>query len=226
MGIFNRRDKDGYDKKGYDKDGHARDGYDKKGYDKDGYARDGIDENGWNRDGIHWSTETKFNHEGWDRDGYDKDGHDKDGIDRDGHNIDGVDKDAVKQFQITSKFSKIISSFNSDFDAFVTVAYNEPTRIQSKSFFSHDDKTGIYSKTFESFSDKNMVHFHIEKAGKQYGTTWNKPKDTGRLQGDNFESGYTLIISFNKNDYELKKILIDKLSLMNFGCLPSEYTLD
>ena len=38
-----------------------------------------IDENGWNRDGIHWSTETKFNHEGWDRDGYDKDGHDKDG---------------------------------------------------------------------------------------------------------------------------------------------------
>ena len=56
-------------------------------------------------------------------------------IDRDGHNIDGVDKDAVKQFQITSKFSKIISSFNSDFDAFVTVAYNEPTRIQSKSFF-------------------------------------------------------------------------------------------
>ena len=34
-----------------------------------------------------------------------------------------------------------------------------------------------------------MVHFHIEKAGKLYGTTWNKPKDTGRLQGDNFESG-------------------------------------
>ena len=38
-------------------------------------------------------------------------------FDRDGHNIDGVE--AVKQFQITSKFSKIISSFNSDFDAFV-----------------------------------------------------------------------------------------------------------
>ena len=71
-----------------------------------------------------------------------------------------------------------------------------------------------------------MVHFHIEKAGKQYGTIWNKPKDTGRLQGDNFESGYTLIVSFNKNDSELKSVLIKKLGKMDFGSLPSEYTLD
>ena len=36
MGIFSRRDKDGYDKNGYDKDGYYRDGYDQNGYDKDG----------------------------------------------------------------------------------------------------------------------------------------------------------------------------------------------
>ena len=130
------------------------------------------------------------------------------------------------QFGLTSIFSKITSSFNSEFDAFVTLAYNEPTKIRSKLFLSHDKKTGIYSKEFESFSYNNVVHFHIEKAGKQYGTIWNKPKDTGRLQGDNFESGYTLIVSFNKNDSELKSVLIKKLGKMDFGSLPSEYTLD
>jgi hypothetical protein len=153
-------------------------------------------------------------------------GYDENGYDENGYDHDGLDSNGSKDFNITSKFSKIISSFNSDFDAFVSLAYNEPTKIRTKSFFSHDEKTGIYSKAFESFSNNNVVHFHIEKAGKQYGTIWNKPKDTGRLQGDNFESGYTLNVTFNKNDSVLKSILIKKLGKMNFGTLPSEYTLD
>ena len=37
MGIFSRRDKDGYDKNGYDKDGYDKDGLDENGYEKDGY---------------------------------------------------------------------------------------------------------------------------------------------------------------------------------------------
>ena len=49
MGLFSRRDKDGYDKKGYDK----------KGYDKDGY-----DQHGFELNGIHKITGTLFNKDG------------------------------------------------------------------------------------------------------------------------------------------------------------------
>jgi hypothetical protein len=249
------RDSDGYDRDGYDRDGHDRKGYDKNGYDSDGFGRGGYDSNGYdsrgfedateinrltktkfddhgfnkywfNIDGIHRLTKTKFDDAGYDKNGYDSKGYDKNGYDSKGYDKNGYDSDGIEQFNITSKFSKIISSFNSNFDAFVTLEYNEPTKIQTKSFFSHGEKTGIYSKAFESFSNNNVVHFHIEKAGKQYGTTWNKPKDTGRLQGDNFETGYTLIVNFNKNDSELKSVLIKKLGKLNFGSLPSEYTLD
>ena len=57
MGLFSRRDKDGYDKKGYDKDG--------------------FDENNFNIDGIHKVTGTKFDEKGFDIDGFDKDEYDK-----------------------------------------------------------------------------------------------------------------------------------------------------
>jgi len=206
------------------------------GYDSDGYYRSGF-----NKAGNHKATGTKFDEFGFNKYGHDKNGYDVLGYDKDrfnkngydvlGYNRNGYDKDGFDQaghvqFNITSKFSKIVSSFNSDFDAFVTFAYTFSTKIRTKLFFSHDEKTGIYSKEFESFSNNNVVHFHIEKAGKQYGTIWNKPKDTGRLQGDNFESGYTLVVNFNKNDSKLKSIVIKKLGKMNFGCLVSEYTLD
>ena len=201
MGIFSRRDKDGYDKKGFD-----RDGYDKEGFDKIG---------------INKVTGTKFG-----EDGYDKDGYDKNEYDKEGQYSEPLFWKFAEQFGITSDFMTTLVENTSDFDAMVTLAYNEPTKIRSKLFFSHDKKTGIYSKEFESFSNNNVVHFHIEKAGKQYGTIWNKPKDTGRLQGDNFEAGYTLIVNFNQSDSELKSVLIKKLGKLNFGCFPSEYTLD
>jgi hypothetical protein len=245
----NGYDKDGHDENGYDVDGHDKngcgmdgydmDGYDKNGYDRSGYAldgfdKDGHDENGFNANEIHKITKTKFDEFGFNKYEFNLEGthrltktkFDDAGFDRDGHDENGHDRRGLEQFNITSKFSKIISSFNSDFDAFVTLEYNEPTKIQTKSFFSHGEKTGIYSKSFESFSNNNIVHFHIEKAEKQHGTIWNKPKKTDFDQGDNFESGYTLVVNFNKNDSELKSIVIKKLGKMNFGCLVSEYTLD
>ena len=200
VGIFSRRDKDGYDKKGFD-----RDGYDKEGFDKIG---------------INKVTGTKF-----DEDGYDKDGYDKDEYDKEGQYSEPLFWKFNEQFAITSIFMKTLIENTSDFDAMVTLAYNEPTKIRSKLFFSHDKKTGIYSKEFESFSNNNVVHFHIETAGKQSNAAWIKPKDTGKTQGDNFEAGYTLIVSLNKNDSELNSFLIKKLGKINFGCLPSEYSL-
>ena len=199
------RDKDGYDRDGLEKvtgTGFDVDGYDQNGYDKDGYYRDG------------------YNKKGYDVDGYDKKGYDKDG-----YNKNGFDKYIAKDFELTSTFSKITSSFDSDFTAVIAMTYDEPTKMKSKLFFSNDEKMGIYSKDFESFSNNNVVHFHIETAGKQSNAAWIKPKDTGKTQGDNFEAGYTLIVSLNKNDSELNSFLIRKLGKINFGCLPSEYSL-
>jgi hypothetical protein len=225
-----RCDKDGYDKDGFDFYGFDVNGYDKKGYDKDGFDRDGLekvtgigfdvdgyDQNGYDKDGYY--------RDGYNKKGYDVDGYDKKGYDKDGYNKNGFDKYIAKDFELTSTFSKITSSFDSDFTAVIAMTYDEPTKMKSKLFFSNDEKMGIYSKDFESFSNNNVVHFHIETAGKQSNAAWIKPKDTGKTQGDNFEAGYTLIVSLNKNDSELNSFLIKKLGKINFGCLPSEYSL-
>ena len=199
------RDKDGYDRDGLEKvtgTGFDVDGYDQNGYDKDGYYRDGYDKKG-----------------------YDVDGYNKKGYDKDGYNKNGFDKYIAKDFELTSTFSKITSSFDSDFTAVIAMTYDEPTKMKSKLFFSHDKKMGIYSKEFESFSNKNVMHIRIEKTGKQSNANWIKPKDTGNKQGDNFEPGYTLIVNFNKNDTALKKFVIDKLGELEFGSLTSGYTL-
>ncbi len=223
-------DVDGYNKKGYDKDGYDRDGlekvtgtgfdasgYDKKGYDVDGYDKNGYDVDGYDKNGCAL--------DGYDKNGFDASGYDKKGYDKDGYNKNGFDKYIAKDFELTSTFSKITSSFDSDFTAVIAMTYDEPTKMKSKLFFSNDEKMGIYSKGFESFSNNNVVHFHIETAGKQSNAAWIKPKDTGKKQGDNFEAGYTLKVSLNKNDPELKSFLIKKLGKINFGSLPSEYSL-
>ena len=73
MGIFSRRDKDGYDKQGYDKYGFDREGIHKvtgTEFDEYGFVREGINQLGFDRNGFHYVTKTKF-----DEDGYDKDGH-------------------------------------------------------------------------------------------------------------------------------------------------------
>jgi len=216
-GTGTRYDENGYDQEGYDERGFNKDGYDKDGkpapvvgesfkkFSENPIIRDtSFEQISFHPSGIREVTGTKY---------------DLDGYDENGFNKDGFDKDGCVQFELTSKFTTIISSFNSEFDAFVTLAYNEPTTVLSKSFFSHDKKTGIYSKEFESFSNNNVVHFHIEKVFAQ------PPKYPTKSDGD-LVSGYTLIVNFNKNDSELKSILIKKLGKMIFGCSPSEYTLD
>jgi hypothetical protein len=230
-----RCDKKGYDRDGFDFYGFDVDGYNKKGYDKDGYDRDGLekvtgtgfDASGYDKNGFDASGYDKngFDASGYDKNGFDASGYDKKGYDKDGYNKNGFDKYIAKDFELTSTFSKITSSFDSDFTAVIAMTYDEPIKMKSKLFFSNDEKMGIYSKDFESFSNNNVVHFHIEKAGKQSNAAWIKPKDTGKTQGDNFEAGYTLIVSLNKNDSELNSFLIEKLGKINFGCLPSEYSL-
>jgi len=84
MGIFSRRDKDGYDKKGYDKKGYDKKGYDKEGYDKGGYDKDWYDKDGYHKYG--------YNKDGYNRGGYDRYGFNLDGYNRYGFNFDRIHK--------------------------------------------------------------------------------------------------------------------------------------
>ena len=59
MGIFSRRDKDGYDKKGFNKDG----------YNPQGFNKEGNDEFGFNLEGIHNITGTIRDESGFDKNG-------------------------------------------------------------------------------------------------------------------------------------------------------------
>ena len=229
---------EGFNKKGYNEIGYNERGYDKKGFNKDGihattktkfdttgFNKEGINLEGFGKNCIHKKTKTKFNEIGFDIQGYDKKGYDKEGYDKEGYDKEGLNFSGFLKFEITSVFDETISKFDSDFSAVIGLAYNEPTKMKSKLFFSHDKKMGIYSKEFESFSNKNVVHIHIEKARKQSNANWIKPKDTGNKQGDNFEPGYTLIVNFNKNDTALKKFVIDELNKLKFGSLTSGHTL-
>ncbi len=173
----------------------------------------------WNYHGFNKKTKSMYDEAGYDREGYDGEGFNENGF-----NKDGFDADGCIQFQLTSTFSKITSTYDSDFAAVIAMTYDEPTKMKSKLFFSNDEKMGIYSKDFESFSNNNVVHIRIEKAGKHSNAKWIKPKDTGKTQGDNLEPGYTLIVNFNKNDPSLKHFVIGKLAELKFGSLPSAYT--
>jgi hypothetical protein len=82
MGLFSRRDKDGYDKKGYDKDGYNRAGYSRDGYDRFGYDIDWYDKDGFHKDG--------YNRDGYDRAGYNRDGYNKKGYNYHGFNFDRI----------------------------------------------------------------------------------------------------------------------------------------
>ena len=224
--TFTNLDEDGFNKDGFDEyDIHRITGtkFDEAGFDKDCIHK--VTGTIFNEYGIHKVTGTKFDEFGFNNMGFNRDGFDRAGYDEKGFNKDGFDADGYLQFELTSIFSKTATSFDSDFSAVIGLAYNEPTKMKSKLFFSHDKKMGIYSKEFESFSNKNVVHIRIEKARKQSNANWIKPKDTGNKQGDNFEPGYTLIVNFNKNDTALKKFVIDKLGELEFGSLTSGYTL-
>ena len=229
-------DKAGYDKYGFDWDGFHKitrvrfneGGFDRLGFDKDGFNRLGFDKDGFKKTGIHKITGRRYDEGGYNKGGYDKYGFDKDGYDRTGFDTNrcdrrGCSKEDYQSSSANFDFSKITSSFNSDLDAVLVIAYDKPTKIKSKLFFSHDDKTGIYSREFDSFSNNNTLHFHIEKAGKGFSTTWNYEGD-GEI-GDNFESGYTLIINIEHANQTLRTLLIKKLGKMNFGCIPSLHTL-
>ena len=103
MGLFSRRDKDGFDKKGYDIDGFDKYGFSNKGIRRTHRNGTRFDERGFYFDGEH-RNRTRFDDDGFDRDGFNKDGFDHGGIhkltgtklDERGFNKDGTHRNGTR----------------------------------------------------------------------------------------------------------------------------------
>ena len=96
-------------------------------------------------------------------------------------------------------------------------------KIKVRYFFSRDGGSKVYSKDFTEMNRENLMHLVIEPTRNPKNTTWVYG---GNYEiGDNFEPGYTLNITFQQDDSELRKFLINKLRELNFGSIPSRKTI-
>lgn len=128
-----------------------------------------------------------------------------------------------RETKARENFSKIIDNFKSEFEVLLEFEYSKLNKTKVRYFFSRDGSEKIYSKDFTVNSDKNYAHLIISPSGKQHSTNWNT---NGNYEiGDNFEAGYTLQVTLNKNDEKLRKNIINILQKYRFGCLPSSYSI-
>ena len=96
-------------------------------------------------------------------------------------------------------------------------------KVKVRYFFSKGDKNEIYSRDFTESSSTNLIHMRIDPVRNPKNARWNY---TGNGEiGDNFDAGYTLNVTFTKDDQKLRKNLIKKLRKFNFGCFHSRKTI-
>ena len=201
VGIFSRRNKDGYDKKGFDKDGRDEDGYDEDGYnrlgwnrddinritgtrfDKDGFDKNGFGKDGWTRDGNNRITGTRFDNDGFDKNGFDKDGFD----------TSGINKDTLTKFDKygwTRDGNNIITGTRFDKDGFDKYGFDKDGL----------DKSGLLAKSFGM--EFKMIPFKGEER-------FAKLISSGMVDFyDNDSPAYILNVKLNDCPNELKEKLI------------------
>ena len=107
----------------------------------------------------------------------------------------------------------------------IEIIYENPTETKTRVFLSRDDHEEIYSKDYFDLSNNNFIQLKIDVEKNLSNASWIKPKDTGRIQGDNFERGYTVFVSVKHDDSNLKKHLVNILNKHGFGSLPSSSTI-
>ena len=96
-------------------------------------------------------------------------------------------------------------------------------KVKVRYFFSKGDKNEIYSRDFTESASTNLIHMRISPVRNPKNTKWNY-EGTKEI-GDNFEAGYTLNVTFTKDDQKLRRNLIKKFMRFNFGCFPSRKTI-
>ena len=96
-------------------------------------------------------------------------------------------------------------------------------KVKVRYFFSKGDKNEIYSRDFIESASTNLIHMRIDPTRNPKNVRWNYPGN-GEI-GDNFDAGYTLNVTFTKDDQKLRRNLIKKFMKFNFGCFPSRKTI-
>ena len=120
------------------------------------------------------------------------------------------DKFALKQF-----------NFNDGLESVIEISYGAPRESKVKLFFSKDDFT-IFSRNYTEKIKDNFVRLTIQPA-----TRANASLISGGnfIFDDSFDKGYTLSVSFRRQDSKLLAVISQILRSEGFGCLPSKFSI-
>lgn len=242
MGLFGRKkyDDDGFDQEGYDKEGYDKRGRDKKGFDKEGYDIDGYDKKGrekkpgnvkiekekrnWGRRSIGYCMICErniFKNESYTKNEDSKDVHYGEMRHK---QCENNSQKADKYARHDENFQKIIQAFDTKFEALIEIKYDQSHKSNLRYFFGHEDNEITRSKDFIVNIDSNYLYICIIPTQHEFLASWNKPKGNFNV-GDNYDSGYSGVISFKSEDEELRSKIIEIFMNNGFGCLPGSQTI-
>jgi hypothetical protein len=122
----------------------------------------------------------------------------------------------------SSIFKRIDFNFKSKLETIVEIDYINLMDVRERLFFSKRKNPLLYSRDYIRKSKNNFIHFKIETS-RAKNTKWSYGSD--REIGDNFENGYSLIISFQRSEQTVRKALIKMLQHYKFGCFPSSHSI-
>jgi len=120
-------------------------------------------------------------------------------------------------------FSKIKFNYESELEAMVEFDYLNPTKSIDRMFFGKGKSDKIYSKDFLKTSKNNFVYIRIIPSPKRNIASFEYGGN--KSIGDNFEAGYTVLITLRDSQPKLRQSLISIMNKHNFGCLPASKTL-
>lgn len=120
------------------------------------------------------------------------------------------DKFALKQF-----------NFNNGLESVIEISYGAPRESKIKLFFSNDDFT-TFSRNYTEKIKDNFVRLTIQPATRANATLISG----GNFDfNDSFDKGYTLSVSFRREDSKLLAVISQILRNEGFGCLPSKFSI-
>lgn len=120
-------------------------------------------------------------------------------------------------------FSKIEFNYESELEAILEFDYKNPTKSVDRMFFGKKNDTKIYSRDYLQTSNNNFAHIRIIPSPKRSIASFEY--GGSKSIGDNFEAGYTLVITLKYSEPKLRRFLIDIMNKHNFGCLPASTTI-
>lgn len=120
------------------------------------------------------------------------------------------DKFALKQF-----------NFNDGLESVIEVSYGAPRESKVKLFFSNDDFT-TFSRNYTEKIKDNFVRLTIQPSTRANASLISG----GNFDfNDSFDKGYTLTVSFRREDSKLLAVISQILRSEGFGCLPSKFSI-